>query len=103
MNIPKPYNKPFKTGRRTKSPNEARYKTDRWKKDRRPSFLAKHPHCINCGSRATHVDHKRNARNDDVNFWDEDNWQPMCSSCHTSKSNKERAKEKASKIRNTRK
>lgn len=50
-------------------------------------FLYENPLCVFClargrGSRATVVDHKVPHRGDQQLFWDEKNWQALCSPCH---------------------
>ena len=53
-------------------------------------FLAKHPFCEECERNgkltlATVVDHVNPHRGDEVLFWSESNWQPLCKKCHDSK------------------
>ncbi len=61
----------------------------RWQKARK-AYLAKHPLCINCQRNgkmtpATVVDHIIPHRGDMKLFWDKENWQPLCKSCHDRK------------------
>ena len=63
------------------------YDTVRWRKARK-MFLAAHPLCTFCESQgidaaAKVVDHKVPHNEDPVLFWDEGNWQPLCSPCHS--------------------
>jgi len=63
------------------------YDTPRWRKAR-ALFLAQHPLCVLCARAgrdevANVVDHIRPHGNDPVLFWDEDNWQPLCATCHS--------------------
>jgi 5-methylcytosine-specific restriction protein A len=44
---------------------------------------------VDCERLATVVDHIQPVRLGGE-FWDRDNWQPMCASCHNAKSAKER-------------
>ena len=53
----------------------------RWQRARQ-IFLAENPECVACGGPATVVDHIVPHRGNDVLFWDESNWQPMCKRCH---------------------
>jgi 5-methylcytosine-specific restriction endonuclease McrA len=55
--------------------------TKEWERERR-AFLASHPTCVRCGDPATTVDHIRPHRGDERLFWDQSNWQPLCSHCH---------------------
>lgn len=59
-----------------------------WRRARK-WFLAQHPLCVMCQaqgrvSAATVVDHIRPHRGDQVLFWDRDNWQALCATCHNS-------------------
>ncbi len=69
-----------------KTTNERGY-TYAWQQARE-RFLKAHPLCAYClrdESRpvaATIVDHKIPHEGDQRLFWDEDNWQPLCSPCH---------------------
>lgn len=63
--------------------------TGQWRRARE-GFLAKHPLCIECEERgfieaATVVDHITPHKGDDTLFWDRDNWQPLCETCHNRK------------------
>ena len=67
--------------------------THQWSKAR-GAFLASHPWCAECARRnkhtpATAVDHIIPHRGDTKLFWDEKNWQPLCASCHSTKTAKE--------------
>lgn len=58
----------------------------RWQKARK-GYLAKHPLCVMCARQgrttaATVVDHVIPHRGDMLLFWQSDNWQPLCASCH---------------------
>ena len=60
----------------------------RWAK-RRAAFLQDNPFCVFCRERertelATVVDHIIPHRGDMELFWDEENWQPLCGTCHNS-------------------
>jgi len=64
----------------------------KWAKARK-TFLNHHPLCIECDRKgritpATVVDHITPHRGDQKLFWDTDNWQPLCASCHGSKTAK---------------
>lgn len=61
----------------------------RWRKAR-AMFLKTQLLCAKCiekgrFERATVVDHIVPHRGDPVLFWDESNWQPLCKSCHDTK------------------
>lgn len=47
-------------------------------------FLREHRFCRRCGRVATLVDHIRPHRGDRSIFWDRNNWQALCTSCHSS-------------------
>lgn len=49
----------------------------------RANFLAQHPTCARCGAPAKVVDHKAPHRGDQRLFWDNANWQPLCTPCHS--------------------
>lgn len=60
----------------------------RWQKARE-SYLKKHPLCVDCSRRgyvvaADVVDHIVPHRGDMKLFWDSDNWQSLCTNCHSS-------------------
>lgn len=60
----------------------------RWQKARE-KFLRANPLCEYCQrdgrlTAATVVDHKIPHRGDQQLFWDEANWAPLCSHCHSS-------------------
>lgn len=50
----------------------------------RAAFLRINDRCAwpRCGAVATVVDHIIPHRGDDKLFWDRNNWQPLCKSCH---------------------
>lgn len=61
----------------------------RWQKARK-SYLEAHPLCVMCAKqgkyvRATVVDHIIPHRGDQKLFWDQNNWQSLCKSCHDKK------------------
>ncbi|OTU34782.1 HNH endonuclease [Acinetobacter pittii] len=61
----------------------------RWEKDR-TKFLDENPLCADHRKRgmveaATVVDHIIPHKGDQVLFWDKNNWQPLCKSCHDRK------------------
>ena len=64
-----------------------------WQKARK-RFLAAHPLCVECLKegryvKATDVDHIIAHRGDQRLFWDESNWQPLCHSHHSIKTDRE--------------
>lgn len=56
----------------------------RWRKAR-SHFLMQHPICDRCNDVATVVDHITPHKGSYDLFWDRDNWQPLCVSCHSRK------------------
>ena len=48
-------------------------------------YLQQHPFCAHCSGVATVVDHVVPHRGNQELFWRTDNWQPLCSSCHSTK------------------
>jgi len=56
----------------------------------RLAYLCEHPLCKQCTelgmiSAATVVDHVIPHKNDKTMFWQQDNWQSLCKSCHDTK------------------
>lgn len=75
-----------------KNSNQRGY-TYKWQKARE-SYLSHHPFCVECEKNglktlATDVDHIVPHRGDQKLFWDKSNWQPLCHSCHSKKTQKE--------------
>ena len=60
----------------------------RWRKAR-VIFLKAHPLCAICNDIATDVDHIISHKGNEKLFWDVTNWQALCHSCHSTKTNKE--------------
>lgn len=63
------------------------YDTPRWRKARK-AFLARNPLCVLCARMgrdvpATVVDHIKPHKGDYDRFWNQDNWQALCASCHS--------------------
>ena len=79
----------MKEGRRD-SPQDKRYWSYAWRRAR-IGFLGKHPTCVVCERLATVVDHIHPVTQGGE-FWDRNNWQPMCEPCHNAKSSSERRK-----------
>lgn len=59
------------------------YNSTRWRRSR-VAFLNENPLCVLCGVLADVVDHIIPHRGDIDLFYDPENWQPMCKSCHDS-------------------
>lgn len=64
-----------------------------WQKARK-GYLERHPLCVECLKegryvKATDVDHIIPHRGDKTLFWDVSNWQALCHSCHSKKTNQE--------------
>jgi 5-methylcytosine-specific restriction protein A len=67
--------------------NSGRYKQNR------KAFLEKNPLCIECRKkgktkRANVLDHRTPHKGNAVLFWDQSNWDALCDSCHSVKTNK---------------
>lgn len=65
-----------------------------WRKARQV-HLAENPQCAMCGklegfNESWHVDHIKDHLGDYDVFWDSDNWQTLCPSCHSKKTNQTR-------------
>lgn len=63
--------------------------TTTWERARR-MFLRRHPLCVQCQQHghmtpAKVVDHIRPHRGSKELFWDETNWQALCTTCHNRK------------------
>lgn len=67
---------------KTRPNSSQRGYTGKWEKARK-AFLARHPRCARCGTRAEVVDHTIPHKGDQSLFWDKSNWQPLCTSCHS--------------------
>jgi len=57
----------------------------------RNDYLRRHPLCAQCLKRGKHVgavavDHIKAHKGNKALFWNEANWQSLCTSCHNSKS-----------------
>jgi len=75
------------------TPGRQWMKSRRWRKARE-IFLNEHPLCAEClkesrDKAATIVDHIKPHRGDYELFWDTTNWQALCASHHSSKTNSE--------------
>ena len=68
----------------TKYQRTGNYSSSRWKKESK-DFLKTHQYCEMCGDYATVVDHIIPHRGDEELFWNKENWQPLCKSCHDKK------------------
>jgi 5-methylcytosine-specific restriction protein A len=59
-------------------------------------FLSKNPLCVECEKKygeikpATEVDHIIPHKGNYKLFWNHKNWQPLCKTCHSQKTNRER-------------
>lgn len=87
----------WRTEEQRKAEYDARRKDDearklysyRWSQTAK-GFLRAHPLCAHCLAEgrtmaATEVDHIRPHRGDRALFWDRNNWQALCKSCHSRK------------------
>jgi 5-methylcytosine-specific restriction protein A len=66
------------------------YNCARWKNERK-KFLEENPRCNRCGDEATVVDHIIEHRGNEELFWEQSNWQSLCSDCHKMKTIREMA------------
>ena len=60
------------------------YSMPKYRKARK-KFMSEHPYCAECGRVASDLDHIRPHKGDLSLFWDKDNWQSLCKSCHSEK------------------
>jgi len=67
--------------------SEPRYNTRRWRKAR-STYLKHNPQCIQCKRLSSVVDHIKPVRLGGE-FWQPNNWQPLCEPCHARKSGQE--------------
>ena len=72
-----------------KAGQDLRYWSYKWKQARK-TYLRTHPLCANCYEFANVVDHIEPVRLGTHDFYDPDNWQPLCTHCHAVKSGQER-------------
>lgn len=80
--------RPIFTQRKSSSQWHDLYNTSEWR-TKSKAFLRKYPACCICGKPSKITDHiTPHCGNLDL-FWDEDNWQPLCWSCHSRKTLKE--------------
>lgn len=87
-----------RTRERERQGAHARGYDHRWRRASK-SFLANNPFCVICAARpyplsvipvpATVVDHVKPHRGDKELFWDETNWQALCTPCHNRKTARE--------------
>lgn len=64
------------------------YSREEWKRGR-AEFLEENPVCAVCGRPAEIVDHIVPHRGSELLFFERDNWQPLCRSCHGAKTMRE--------------
>lgn len=92
---PKTYKPATSTGKRYTPPALIRPTAaqrgygSRWQKASK-GYLDSHPLCAECErhgrtTAATVVDHVIPHKGDQSLFWDSDNWQPLCGTCHNRK------------------
>ena len=67
---------------------DPRYNTTKWRRARK-AFLSRHPVCAMCMKLASVVDHVQPVTQGGA-FWVETNWQPLCASCHSKKTQADR-------------
>lgn len=75
------------------------YNSD-WQRARR-RWLRAFPYCAKCGAPANVVDHIVPHKGDPKLFWNESNWQSLCSSCHNSGKQSEERRGEGSRLSNT--
>ena len=64
------------------------YANARWRRMSR-QFLVANSECAMCGGEATETDHIQAHKGNVALFWDIDNWQGLCNTCHSKKSARE--------------
>ncbi len=77
----------------TNRPKQRLYDTVTWRR-RSKAYLRRHPLCERCQKKgraqpATEVDHIEPHGGNLEKFWDTDNWQALCHSCHSAKTQRE--------------
>lgn len=83
---------------KTRPTSSQRGYTGAWEKARK-AFLSRRRRCAFCGAPADLVDHKIPHKGDPALFWDKDNWQPLCTPCHSgAKQRQERRQPKEVKL-----
>lgn len=75
--------------RRKCAPGRVLYNTYRWKKEVRPAILMRDPYCLRCAAKgivtpSDTVNHKVRHKGDPTLFWDWNNLEGVCASCHNS-------------------
>jgi 5-methylcytosine-specific restriction protein A len=78
---------------RTQNATNSKLYTYQWRKSSK-EFLKKHPLCVHCIkdgrlSPSTEVDHIKPHGGDRKLFWNKNNWQALCKSCHSKKTAEE--------------
>lgn len=73
-----------KSSKRKRYKGAIAYNNNRWSRAR-ISYLMNNPVCAICGKPATEIDHIIPHKGDYELFWNVDNWQPLCHSCHSRK------------------
>lgn len=76
------------TIRQKSKPYHSLYESVRWRKMRK-EFLQLHPYCVQCGAKATIADHITPHHGSEDLFYNMNNLQAMCWSCHSAKTLKE--------------
>jgi 5-methylcytosine-specific restriction protein A len=87
MKKPKIYRKKT-TGKTFKSKKNSRYERQKFYQSKewtqlRFKFLAKNEKCFTCGDKSNTLDHIVTHKGDLKLFWNEQNYMPLCSSCHS--------------------
>lgn len=77
------------TQRKSSNPYHHLYNSRRWKNIRR-EFLKLHNTCVICGNYADTVDHILAHKGNEEQFYNMNNLQAMCHSCHSKKTMKEK-------------
>ncbi len=67
-----------------KRPNSSRRGYSRTWERWRAAYLKEHRFCVRCGAPATVVDHIKPHKGDKTLFSDRNNWQALCTHCHSS-------------------
>ncbi|KRS19734.1 HNH endonuclease signature motif containing protein [Roseovarius indicus] len=83
---------------KTRPNSSQRGYTGAWEKARK-AFLRRKPRCARCGAEATVVDHITPHRGDQTLFWDQANWQPLCTHCHSGAKQREERRNTARNLK----
>ena len=84
VHAPRPYSERPVKRIETRASAYRRGYDGRWQRSRL-AFLLDNPRCVVCNGPANEVDHIVPHKGDCDVFWDMDNWQSLCGTCHKRK------------------